>query len=172
MIQEIKNEKYGTITYEESFLTGKKNVYFNGVQAQKTGKNTFVINIKQVVDGEVKEETVAFTLSGSLLSGVSLVIGYEVITIIPKTKWYEYVLFFLPVAIIIVWGNSVELCQIVPVVGGAVGGFISGLFSVLALSFSKRTKNVFLKVLIGLASLAVTFIVCALVASMLLGAIQ
>ena len=50
MIQEIKNEKYGTITYEESFLTGKKNVYFNGVQAQKTGKNTFVINIKQVVD--------------------------------------------------------------------------------------------------------------------------
>ena len=172
MIQEIKNEKYGTITYEESLLTGKKNVYFNGVKAQKTGKNTFVINMKQVVDGEVKEETLVFTLSGSLLSGVSLVIGYEVVTIIPKSKWYEYVLFFLPVAIIIVWGNSAELCQIVPVVGWAIGGFISGLFSVLALSFSKRTKNVFLKVLIGLASLVVTFIVCALVASMLLSAIQ
>ena len=172
MIQEIKNEKYGTITYEESFFIDKKKLYFNGVEAQKTGKNTFIINMKQVVDGEVKEETVVFTLTGSLLTGVSLVVGYEVITIIPKTKWYEYVLFFLPVAIIIVWGNSVELCQIVPVVGGAIGGAISGLFSVIAISFSKRTKNVFLKVLIGLASLAITFIVCALVASMLLSAIQ
>ena len=172
MIQEIKNEKYGTIAYEESLLTGKKNVYFNGVQAQKTGKNTFVIALKQVVDGEVKEETVAFTLSGSLLSGVNLVVGCEVITIIPKSKWYEYVFYFLPFALVMVWGNSVELCQIVPIIGGAIGGFISALFSIIAIVFSKRTKNVLFKVLIGLASLVATFIVCALVASMLLSAIQ
>ena len=69
------------------------------------------------------------------------------------------------------WGNSVELCKIIPVVGGAIGGAISGVISVLALVFSKRTKNILYKVLIGLAGLVVTFAVGAAIGFMIVGAL-
>ena len=155
MRQEVKHEVYGVIAYEESALSGSKNISINGVELTKTGKTTY--------SGVVNEETLNVTLKGSFLSGVTVTINEEAVEVVSQTKWYEYVLYFLPFFIVLVWGNSIELCAIVPVVGGAIGGGISAGLSLCTLVFSKRVKNVLHKLLIGLAGLVVTFGVCVLI---------
>lgn len=163
MRQVIKHEVFGVIAYEESLLSGSKKILVNGVELEKVNKATYI--------GVVGEEEVKVVIDGSLLKGVKASVNDEVFEIVPASKWYEYVLYFLPLVLIIVWGNSVELCKIIPVVGGAIGGAISGVISVLALVFSKRTKNILYKVLIGLAGLVVTFAVCAAIGFMIVGAL-
>ena len=86
-------------------------------------------------------------------------------------KWYEYVLSVLPFILILIWGNSVALCEIVPVVGGFVGGLISAVFSFLNLIILKKLKNIWLKVLVSVVTLGLTFLVCFLIALAILGAV-
>ena len=43
-----------------------------------------------------------------------------------KNSVFEIVLSILIFAFVMVWGNSAKLCAIFPIVGGAIGGGISG----------------------------------------------
>ena len=134
MKQEVMHHKYGKIVYEESSLSGNKNIYFNDVQLKKVSKTTF----EAVIDDE---ELVVY-VKGNTFTGLSLKINGELIEIIPQTKWYEYVMCLIPFILVMIWGNVIALCQIIPVVGGA----ISGLCSILSLFFAKKTNNVLFKV--------------------------
>lgn len=82
-------------------------------------------------------------------------------------KWYEIVLSVLPVALILIWGNSAALVSIVPVVGGALGGLISGIIAVLNLLIVKGVKPIWLKILISIGMLAAAFLLCFLIGSMI-----
>lgn len=156
----IKDEKYGEVIYNENAWTGKKDLSISNKALEKVDRSTF-----KMEDGkEVK-------LSGNYFSGVKLNIDSDTIVLSQGLKWYEYVLSSLPFILILIWGNSVALCEIVPIVGGFVGGLISAVFSFLNLIILKRLKNIWLKVLISVVTLGLTFLVCFLIALAILGAV-
>ena len=86
-------------------------------------------------------------------------------------KWYEIVLSVLPFALILICGNSAALVSIVPVVGGALGGLISGIIAVLNLLIVKGVKPIWLKILISIGMLAAAFLLCFLIGSMIVNAL-
>ncbi len=160
MKQVLENEKHGNIVYEESFWTGKKSITINDVPLTKKSKNEF-----ETQDGK------AIKVVGGFFQGACLNIDGESIRVTPKIKWYEIVLAVIPFVLIMIWGNSVALCKIVPVVGGAIGGFISALFSCCGLFLMKSSNKIWLKILIGLAAIAVTFLVCFGIGAAIVGAL-
>lgn len=150
MKQTIQHEKYGEILYEESALSGKKTISMGGVPLEKISKKEF----------KMQDGTTA-TVNGNVLTGATLNVNGETITLSSKVKWYEIVLCIFPLLLTLIWGNSTALCEIVPVVGGAIGGAIGGMFSVLGLYGIRLVKPIWLKILIALAALGVTFGICA-----------
>lgn len=158
--QSIQSEKYGEILYEESFWTGKKALSFGGAPLKRISKKDF-----QTVDGRIG------TVKGSYLFGSNLLIDDDDIRLTPKITWYEIVLWLFPIFLITIWGNLPQLCAIVPVVGGAIGGAISALLGCVGLFLMRGVKPVWTKVLIGLATTAVTFLVCFGVACAIIAAL-
>lgn len=148
MKKSVTHPIYGIITYEENIWSGKKTVSVNGNVLQKTGKNTFLF-----MNGETG---VAVTLRGSVLTGVTLQIQNEQISVIAKPAWYEWILAVLPLALNLIWGNSVALCSIIPVVGGAVGGALGGAAMVICMGMM-REKTVGGKLLTALVTVLATF---------------
>ena len=154
MVKNIESGKYGTITYKESNWFGSSEILVNGQKIDKIDKTSYsfehegaIVNIKIV---------------GNFFNGASMQIGDEIHEVSPKTLWYEYALALFNIVLIIVWGSSVALCSIVPVIGGLIGVAISGSFSVVAMFLMKRSKNPLIKLLIGFACIAVTFVICAI----------
>lgn len=150
MKEVVKSEKYGEIVFSESFWTGRKEISINGTQLKKIDKKTF-----EMADGQKA------ILNGNFLAGAKLLIGNDSIQIMPTVKWYDIVLSCLPFLLIMIWGNVVALCQIVPVVGGAIGGGISGLTSFTNYALLRKVKPIWLKVVISIIMLGVTFGICA-----------
>ena len=70
-----------------------------------------------------------------------------------------------------IWGNSVALCSIVPVIGGAIGGGISGIMLATNLIIIKKQSSILKKILITLGMMAATFVICMLAGFAYLGAI-
>ena len=161
VVPELGNK---TVVYEEGFWTGKKTITVGGVVCEKREKNLFVYK-----DGEEVRQVI---VEGSFMKGVNLRFTEGVVSVIPKTKWYEWIMSFFMVLLIIVWGNSVALCKIVPVVGGAIGGAISAVFAVCNLFVIRKVNNVLLKLLISLAFTAATFLVCFALGSALVAALS
>ena len=79
-----------------------------------------------------------------------------------KGKWYEYVLAVLPFLLVIIWGSSVQLCSIIPVLGGAIGGAISGGMGALSFNVMKKQNNPIMKIVIGVIFIAVAFGICTI----------
>ena len=164
MKKNFNSEKYGNILYEESFWTGRKRITINGKVMKATSKTTFEL--------QNEEEEIKALIIGNLLKGMTLKVDEEKFEVYAKSSWYEYVLAFMGVVLVIVWGNSVELCSIVPVIGGAIGGGISGLLAVLSLMTMKKVNNPLLKVLIGLGMFVGTFLICMLLGVALVSALS
>ena len=143
---------YGEIVYEESFWTGKKRLFINGVEAERISKKEFSVNGKRALIG------------GSFLTGVRLLIDDQLVVISPKTKWYELVLAWIPFVFLMIWGNSVTLCSIFPVVSGALGGIVGALAAVTSIMLMKKTRSTLIKILIGLASFVVTVVIAYIMA--------
>ncbi len=153
MTEYVNHPSYGKIVYTESAWTGKKTIMVDGVEAKPISKKEFKLNEKRLV------------ISGSILTGVNLCIDNEKIEISPKPKWYEAVLAIIPFAFILIWGNSVALCSIFPVIGGALGGVLGALGSMLSLLFMKKTSSPIIKLLIGLGVFIVTVLIAFAAAS-------
>ena len=158
MKKEINHSEFGKIVYNENIWTGKRSISINGKQLTKISKTSYKMNLEN-------EESYYVTIDGNMFKGTRLKIKGKTVLISPATKWYEYILGFMPLALVLIWGNSPALCEIFPIVGGAIGGAIGGLFAVLSIVFMKETKNVLLKLLIGIGCLAATFGLCALIGS-------
>jgi len=159
MKEYIQHPIYGKIIYNENAWTGKKTITVNGVTAQAISKKDFIIEGQRA------------TVKGSYLSGAKLLINGEAIQLTPSPKWYEYFLAALPIAFLLTWGNSVALCSIFPVVGGAMGGAIGGLSSVISLILMKRSRSVTYKILLGLATFAASVALAFIIAIVLIQAI-
>lgn len=153
----VKHEKMGEFIYEENFWNGNKKVFINEVELVKTGKNAF-----QTAEGK------KLLILGNFFTGLKAFTDEETIKISEPCKWYEYLLSFLPMLLIIIWGNTRPLTDIIPIIGGAVGGAICGLFGMLDLVFIHYIKNIWLKILISIVIFAVSFLFCFLIAEIFL----
>lgn len=152
MKKSVVHPVYGEIVYEENVWSGKKNITINTTPLRQIKKNTY-----RLPWGATE---VPVVVKGSFLTGVDLQVQQERITVIQKTTWYDWLLSMLPFALMIVWGNNVQLCSIIPVVGGAIGGALGGLGIVITRLLSAE-KTIFSKVLIALLVTVVTFLVGA-----------
>ena len=148
----ISDEKFGQIVYEESAWTGRKSIYVNGKPLSKIAKNTYFLS-----DGEMRTN---FVVQGNYLKGSQLLIEGREIQVTPPVKWYEVALSVFIFALVLVWGNTPLALNVLPVVGGAIGGLISGAFMILNLFIIKQVKNIGLKILISLGLCAVSFLIC------------
>ncbi|MBQ2894426.1 MAG: hypothetical protein IJE92_02800 [Clostridia bacterium] len=160
----VQHEKYGNVIYEENFWTGKKTITIDGTRLEKASKTEFLYPMMDGTFTHVK-------LKGNYLMGVKLDINGETVQVVESPKWYELVMYILTFVLILVWGNSPELCAIVPVLGGALGGLISAAIILAGLGLSRKVKNGLVKFLISLGTLVVTFVACFLGAMLLLSAL-
>ena len=160
----VQHEKYGNVIYEENFWTGKKTITIDGTRLEKASKTEFLYPMMDGTFTHVK-------LKGNYLMGVKLDINGETVQVVEAPKWYELVMYILTFVLILVWGNSPELCAIVPVLGGALGGLISAAIILAGLGLSRKVKNGLVKFLISLGTLVVTFVACFLGAMLLLSAL-
>ena len=149
----IKHERLGEITYTENAWTGKKSLYIGGQKLEQPSKSVFMTAYGERIE-----------LRGNFFRGTQLLIGSETIAVTPACKWYEYVLSAIPFVLVMIWGNAVPLCEIIPIVGGALGGAIGGLSFALCLLALRKVKNIALKILISVGITGVCFLICYLIA--------
>ena len=142
----------GEIIYSEGSWTGKKGLTIKGKELTQVDKTTFLYE-----EGETKTTV---KVEGNFLKGASLKFGNEIIPLSPSIKWYEIALSVLIVAFVCVWSNIVACVRILPIIGGAIGGAISGLFAILNLITMKAVNKVWLKLLIWLGFFACTILAC------------
>ncbi len=147
-----KHETIGEIEYCESAWTGKKQLSINGQNLEKVNKTTYKL--------VTEEKEVVAKFEGNYLVGSKLTIDNQTVQLTPAIKWYELVLSLMIVALICVWGNVVQLCMIVPIIGGAIGGAISGFFAMVNLLVMKATPKIWAKILIWIGFMGLTFACC------------
>ncbi len=156
--------KIGLLTYDESFFSGKKVISIEGKEARKISKTKYVITKTiQNETGDYVDKEIEIYLSGSVMSGVKIYIDDDSYQVLPKPIWFEIVIPILFAVITIIWGNVSSLVKILPLVGGAVGGLVTGLVNVIGFSLSRLNDKKPLKLLylIGFGILA--FLACLLI---------
>ena len=153
----LEHPIYGKISYCESFWTGKKRLFIGEKELQKVSKKEFSDENGNIIQ-----------LKGNYLAGVKFVAGGEEIQLSPSVKWYEIALCVLPFLLILVWGNVPALFEIVPVVGGAIGGALSAVVAIIDLFIIKLIKQIWLKVLISVVMTGIAFLICFGVGSLIL----
>jgi len=138
----IKDDVLGAIMYDESSLTGKKTITINGKQLTKLSRTIYSL--------KTEEGTKNFSVKGNFIMGVKLIADGRQIELTPAIKWYEYLLVVISFAFLIAWSNIPKAVMILPIVGGAIGGFIYALLSMTCLFFMKSTSKIWAKILIWL----------------------
>lgn len=152
MKQMIKHSALGEIVYEENIWSGKKTICIDGVRLQKVKKDTY--------SWDRDEQQRQVILRGSVITGVTMTVDGEEIILVPKPAVLDWLLSFLPFAIIMVWGNNTYLCNLIPVAGGAIGGALGGVALVITM-LKIREKRGVMKVLVALLATLLTFVVGA-----------
>ena len=163
MKTKITHDVYGEIVYDENFWSGKKQISIDGKVLTKSKRNIYVY----------KDLNTSLTavVKGNALFGVKMTINNSAeIAMIEPPKWYETVIAICILCIGLVLGN-LQFVVIVPVVGGAIGGAVSGAMAILTLSIIKPIPKIAVKIGIGIALFALTFLFCHILALMFLAAL-
>lgn len=137
----VSHPTYGIITYEESFWTGKRIITFDGIPLTKINKTTYQYQSLSADPFAASEESasapVTVTVKGNYISGVSLVIGDETVTLTAKATVLDFVLGCIPAGLFFAF-----------VIGGAIGGGLSALIGMGLTILMKTRKKTIHKVLI------------------------
>ena len=121
-----------TITYSESFWTGKKVITINGETLQKIDRKTYKHGDKYC------------TLKGNYITGVELIDSDQHISLVRKLTFFEIILCFLPLVILIQ--------------GGAIGGFCGGVAATLNAVYMRKNDKIIMKILYSIVATAVAFL--------------
>lgn len=137
----VSHPAYGLITYEESFWTGKKIITFDGIPLTKINKTTYQYQPLPTDPFASPEEgasaPVTVTVKGNYISGVSLVIGDETVTLTSKATVLDFVLGWIPGILFFAF-----------VIGGAIGGALGAMIGMGLTILMKTRKKTIHKVLI------------------------
>ena len=156
MIVNLQHETFGPIVYDENVWTGKRRIFINGTEIKKIKKNLY--------EYQNGEEKLNVSVKGNFISGIKLIIGAETIDVERPAKFYEIFCSCIIFALVLVWGNSVELCAIFPIIGGAIGGAVSGLMAFFNLLWMKSANGLVKKLLIWVGMLVATVMICYVLA--------
>ena len=150
-------EKNGNIyEYYESFWTGRKTVYVNGVKYSKVNKTYFE-----------DENGSSCLVLGNFMTGVKLSFDEEMVHL-GKLKWYEMVLSYLTliaVPVSMVYGKSESWGDYDPVtlfsIGSGLAAFFAMLFAFISLAVFRSKLNNLLKYVIAISIIALSAL-CAI----------
>ena len=158
----IEIENGGIVEVNQNAFTGGFSFNYNGNPMTKLSKKDYVYN------GGSEKDNFAITLEGNIFKGMSFTVNYKVYQVTEPVQWYIFALAILPFIITMVLGNMPSLAKSgFYYVGGLIGGAISGLFSGLAIYLSSYTSKLWVRILICLACLAVTFGICLAVGNII-----
>ncbi len=160
MEKRFTDSTLGEIIYTESVFSGRKKIFVNGKELKKQSKNVYVTESGEQV-----------TIKGSFYQGVELVIGVNKYQVSERLKWYEYLTIILPLVFNLIWGNSVTLCKIIPMIGGALGGLVSALVGALGLVLISKCTKVWQRILVVIGTFVVSVLICYLLALAILSVI-
>ena len=153
----VMHPTYGEITYEESLMSGRKTLYVNGSMLVRRKKNEYLLPREDGTEIPVR-------VKGSFLTGVKALIEGNVVQLTRAAAWYEVLCSLAIFFFVIIWGASPSLCLIFPIIGGAIGGAVSGMMTLVCLYVMKSVKPVWLKLLLWLAFFAATLAICFVLA--------
>ncbi len=156
MKKDIKIEGVGLVTYVETAGLGKKKLFLDGKEMEKVDKRSFSLN------------NVHIDIQGNYVRGMSLIVNGKVYEVTEKLKWYEVVLAICCFSFALSWANIETAVLLFPIVGGAIGGGINGVFLVFQYVAMKKTQKPLYKVLIALAVFVVNLIVLHIIALLIL----
>lgn len=89
-----------------------------------------------------------------------------------KNSAFEIVLSALIFVFVMVWGNVPALCAIFPIVGGAIGGGISGGGFAISLVLMRRADSLPKKLLYWLIVFVATVLICFIIAKIVIAALS
>lgn len=159
----VNHPIYGEITYFENTFSGRKSICINSLELERKNKTTFIL--------PTSEGPKEVNVIGNEVFGARLKIGDTVIEITPPAKWYEYLAAISLFIFVMVWGNNEALVSIFPIVGGGIGGAISGFMMCMTLMAMRSAKKGYLKALIWLGMFVANFIACFLAALLIVFAL-
>ena len=157
-----QNEFIGEIVYEESFWTGKRTISVNGVKWERSKHD------KKEYFHETAEGKEVLTLKGNYLTGISVWYKGRVVEVLSKPTWYEILIAIFPLIFVCIWGNAEPLVMIFPIIGGAIGGFVSALGGATAMLVMRSMKVTKQKILVGCAISLGSIIVCGMLGYILI----
>ena len=125
------------IVYIESFWSGRKRVFYKNIECFKNENGNY-----EYINEEEKKEII---VDGSMLKGVNIKIDDKKIEVVEKIKWYEYLLCFSFLGIIFYDTGII------------IGSLIASLFGMIDLILMRSMKNILLKILVSIITLALAF---------------
>lgn len=141
--QQTKNKPF---TYEESFWTGKRTIYYDGKQLSKVKRNVY-----EYKNGE---ESQHFEIKGNQVIGVTVNMFGSSIEVLRKLTWLEILLSFLVL---------IPPC----VLFGAIGGLFGGALGFTNIMVIRQIDKLYLKIIISVEFIAVTLLASYVVACMI-----
>lgn len=146
---------------EEHPVTGNVTLSLDGKPLTKIGKKSFIVKLE--------EEEIKILYEGNRVSGTRLRIKDNTYPVWDKQPVYVWPLAFLPFLLIMIFSNIPYLAKNgFPVVGGAIGGGISGALCVLSFYTMTMTRKPLWKVLISLAFVIGTILICYLLGTVII----
>ena len=146
-------EGLGKVEVNHSFWSGRFMVYVDNDATYRLTKRCFTLG-----EGDNKKKIYIY---GNMFSGLTLGYGANRYVITKPLPWFYYVLCFFPFAMTMVLGSLGVLAEMgFYYVGGAIGGGISGGLSAASLFTVAYLPKWWMRVLVALAFIAVTFGIC------------
>lgn len=154
MKNSIVIDELGKLDVNENIWTGRISVSLDGKELKRLEKRSF-----ELIFPDERRETL--TVAGNIFSGKSVYVNGKTYTLTSRMPWYGYALSFIPFILTLVLGNIPALVQSgFYFVGGAIGGLIGGLFTAFSLYANSWFKKWYFRVLISLAFILISFLVC------------
>lgn len=148
--------KRGMLKIEFSLATEKRKIFINGIQATKINKTEYVLIDSSINDGK----EVNIRVYGNIAKGMTVNVDGFSYVILEAVTWYELALCIFFLAFNLAWGNTPKLVNVMPIVGGAIGGAISGLCFAFGLAFSRIPNKKIFRVLVILGFGLLGFLIC------------
>lgn len=140
---------------EENPWSGKITLTLGGEPLKRIGKKVFVF--------KMNDEEKKIVYGGNKATGTHITIEDKTFPVFPKQPPYVWPLAVLPFLLVLILSNIPALAKAgFPVVGGLIGGGISGMFSALSWYVMSMNKKHIWKILMGLAFILITILICFL----------
>lgn len=149
----INVENLGAVEANQNIVTGRFDFSIDGKKFVRESKKKYVLS-----EGE---KQIVFDFDGNIFTGFVFSYNGQRYKITNAIPWYVYILTAIPFIMTMVLGNLQTLYdEGFYYVGGAVGGSISGAAWALGIYVSAYCEKLWVRLLICIIAIALTFGIC------------